>query len=772
MRAVVFRVRSVLSRRLAATLGVTLIVAFVCGVVIAFAAGAKRTSTAPDRYTSDFGGVSEALVTQDDRGKPLTDQVAALPGVESVDSLSFVFGGLGEPGETRFDNALVFIGTYRANGLRLVEGRDADPADEHEFVATRHFADTTHMQIGDEVNLVTMTSEEALAHGFDLSDPHGPRLSIKMVGIADGAAQLDDGTPLIYISRALLAEDIGLSLTLMSVDLRPDVGLSTLRAELDAAPQLAALTVEPGELISTEVRNAVQAQARGLWILTAVAAIAAIAVLGQVLTRQVRPSQEERERLSAIGFTRSQILAEATARAVIPIVIGSLLGAFVAVLVSGQFPFGFVRTLEPTPGMRVEWSVVPAGVALFIVGLTMWTVVALAMSGRRRRAMRPSALVDAIATRSGSVTAGIGVRLAFGRRSRDRGSVRGSVAGVLLSIAGVVAAVTFGASLVRLVHQPFRYGSNFDASVGDSGAESVPDSLIARLDADPDVKSLSLFAVAQARFGDKSIPMLGIRTVRGQGRPTLLEGRLPAGDDEIAFGRLTAADVGAHVGDSIELTGPSRSQVFRVTGLAVVPGVEANDGIGTGSIVTMGGLTRIDEAALVTSAVVNLNISLEQFFGSIPEFANVPPTPAHPPTAIINVWRVRAIPFVLAAVLASLALLTVGHVMVTSIRSRRRDLAILRSLGADRRWITRAVHWQATVLTALPVVIGIPVGIVIGRFVFGAFADSMGAVPDAAVPLVAITVGAAAVLAMANGVAAVVSHRTRLREPALLLQSE
>jgi ABC-type antimicrobial peptide transport system permease subunit len=123
-------------------------------------------------------------------------------------------------------------------------------------------------------------------------------------------------------------------------------------------------------------------------------------------------------------------------------------------------------------------------------------------------------------------------------------------------------------------------------------------------------------------------------------------------------------------------------------------------------------------------------------------------------------------------VLAGLALLTVGHVMVTSMRTRRRDLAILRSLGADRGWIIRAVHWQATVLTALPVVVGIPVGIVLGRLIFGAFADSMGAVRDAAMPLLTIAVGGFAVVIVANGVAAVVSRRTRRRDPALLLQSE
>jgi cell division protein FtsX len=188
--------------------------------------------------------------------------------------------------------------------------------------------------------------------------------------------------------------------------------------------------------------------------------------------------------------------------------------------------------------------------------------------------------------------------------------------------------------------------------------------------------------------------------------------------------------------------------------------------------VTMGGLTRIDSNVLVTVAAMNLRVSLEKFAASIPELADLPPNTAYIPASIKSVSRVRAIPFVLAAVLAALALLTVGHVMLTSMRSRRRDLAILRSLGADRGWITRAVHWQATVLTVLPVIVGIPLGIVIGRLVFVAFADSMGAVNDAAIPMLSIAVGAVAVVALANGVAAMVSQRTRRQEPALLLQSE
>ncbi len=685
--------------------------------------------------------------------------------------MSFLFGGLTDASGKDVDSALEFVGSFRPGGVRLVDGRATDPGNEHEFVATRNFVKRTRMKLGDEVNLVTLTPEQSL-NGYNISEPEGPHLSIKMVGIVDGASQLDDDTPLIFISPALLAENIGLSETLMNVDLRPGVDLATLRAELDAVPALAALSLDQGTLISKPVRNAVQAQARGLWILAAVAAIAAIAVLGQVMTRQVRPTQEERERLSAIGFTRSQIIADAAARAAVPITIGSLLGAAAAVSVSDQFPFGFVRVLEPRPGIRLDWSVVVGGAAIFIAALSAWTIAALAVNSRSHRVVRPSSFVEALATRSGSATAGTGVRLAFSKRARERGSVRGSVVGVLLSVAGVVAAITFGASLDRLVTQPSRYGSNYDASVGDNGAETLPDGMVARLDANPDVTSLTLFAGSQARVGDKTIPILGLESVRGNGQPTMLEGRLPSSDDEIALGRLTARDIDAHIGDAVELAGATQTKDFRVTGLAVVPGLGANDGLGAGGIVTMSGLTRIDSKALITSAAVNLRVSLQKFFSSIPEFADLPPNPAYKPASIANVSRVRAIPFVLAAVLAVLALLTVGHVMLTSLRSRRRDLAILRSLGADHSWITRAVQWQATVLTALPVMIGVPLGIVVGRLIFVGFADSMGAVDDAAIPALTIGVGAVAVVAVANGLAALVSRQTRRREPAVLLQGE
>ena len=156
--------------------------------------------------------------------------------------------------------------------------------------------------------------------------------------------------------------DIGVADTLMAVDLRPGVDLTIAARPTRHAAGNESLSLEPGVLISDPVRNAVSAQARGLWILAAVAAIAAIAVLGQVITRQVRPAQGERERLSAIGFTQAQVLADSVCRAIIPITIGSLArrraGESRRLATSRSDSYG---CWSPIPGSSVDWIVLLGG---------------------------------------------------------------------------------------------------------------------------------------------------------------------------------------------------------------------------------------------------------------------------------------------------------------------------------------------------------------------------------------------------------------------------
>jgi ABC-type nitrate/sulfonate/bicarbonate transport system permease component len=74
------------------------------------------------------------------------------------------------------------------------------------------------------------------------------------------------------------------------------------------------------------------------------------------------------------------------------------------------------------------------------------------------------------------------------------------------------------------------------------------------------------------------------------------------------------------------------------------------------------------------------------------------------------------------------------------------------------------VLWQATTVALVGIVIGVPLGIVVGRAVWNAFATNLGAVPVAAVPALAIAVLAIAVFVVANALAvipAVTSARKR-----------
>ena len=180
--------------------------------------------------------------------------------------------------------------------------------------------------------------------------------------------------------------------------------------------------------------------------------------------------------------------------------------------------------------------------------------------------------------------------------------MRASLVGVLLTVCGLVAAVTFGFSLDRLIDEPFRYGVNYDYSLGDNGGEEIAPELTAVLDTDPNVTSLVYYAQTFTRSGGVSLPTLGMRSTKGDGRPVLVSGRMIAGDDEIVLGRVTADDLDPRIGDDVQLTGLTGTQTYRVVGIVVVPGFGSNEGVGEGGVVTFDGLLAVDEEARLTTS--------------------------------------------------------------------------------------------------------------------------------------------------------------------------
>src|SRR5262249_34427562 len=95
-----------------------------------------------------------------------------------------------------------------------------------------------------------------------------------------------------------------------------------------------------------------------------------------------------------------------------------------------------------------------------------------------------------------------------------------------------------------------------------------------------------------------------------------------------------------------------------------------------------------------------------------------------PPSDIENYTGVRDTPVVLGAVLALLAVGTLAHVLATGVRRRRRDLALLKTLGLVRSQLLRVVSWQATALAAAALLAGLPLGLLAGRWAWLVFADS------------------------------------------------
>jgi len=78
--------------------------------------------------------------------------------------------------------------------------------------------------------------------------------------------------------------------------------------------------------------------------------------------------------------------------------------------------------------------------------------------------------------------------------------------------------------------------------------------------------------------------------------------------------------------------------------------------------------------------------------------------------------------------LASFGAATLVHFLVVSVSRRRREMGLLKVLGFVRHQVVSAVDWQATILALVGIVIGVPLGVVVGREAWKAFASNLGVV--------------------------------------------
>src|SRR6266496_5444955 len=145
---------------------------------------------------------------------------------------------------------------------------------------------------------------------------------------------------------------------------------------------------------------------------------------------------------------------------------------------------------------------------------------------------------------------------------------------------------------------------------------------------------------------------------------------------------------------------------------------------------------------------------------------------AERPANVVSLASIAGLPVLLSGLLAVMAAGTLAHMLASSTRRRRRDLAILKTLGFTRRQVRHAIAWQATTIAAIALLIGLPTGIAGGRWAWRVFATQLGVLPEPAVPLTTIVIAIPAALALANLIAAAPARAAAHTPSATVLRTE
>ena len=104
--------------------------------------------------------------------------------------------------------------------------------------------------------------------------------------------------------------------------------------------------------------------------------------------------------------------------------------------------------------------------------------------------------------------------------------------------------------------------------------------------------------------------------------------------------------------------------------------------------------------------------------------------PVQYPAEIENYRSIGSTPVLLAAGLAVGTVVARGLTLTASVRRRRRDLVLLKSIGFTQRQLMSCVGVQSTVAVLIGILVGTPLGILLGKRLWILFAhDILGRTP-------------------------------------------
>jgi ABC-type lipoprotein release transport system permease subunit len=742
--------RSELRRRRRSDVLLALLIGLTGAVVLTAAAGARRTDTAFERFLS-WSRAADVQV-QSDTEAGIDDEVRTAflehPDVEIAVPLYFTFGF---NDDSEFDLTVV-SGPDPAllrdiDRPRVLEGRRPDPQAADEVLLSPFLQEDLGAEVGDRIELQTFSADTDFEDQSTPPQP-GPVADVEVVGIAtlpydaaDSSFGFVLGTPAFFERYARNAAGFGPSL---DIRVRDGVDATAVVDEVLDPYSREELFVSPSGDLEATVDDATQALVIGLWAFTGVAALAVIVSGAQAIRRRLSTADADQPALRAVGLGRSQRTLAAAMSVAPAILVGALVAAVLSIPVSATMPIGAPGRAEPEPGMRLDPVVLIGGTAL-LVGVLLASAV---WAGVRQTSVR---LAD-VEPRSGRAARTTPVQLLRGAlpppesvgvtMALDPGSRRGRIpvwsafVGAALGAAGVVAVLTFGAALDVLVEDPARSGWNWTLRIDPPADADLEE--VASL---PDVESVGRLFQRYVVVEGEQVPGNAVSSVKGVPSFTVVSGRAPVADEEVAVGPELAESLAVGIGDRVEMVGPDGDPVSKVVvGEAVFPTFDEDVAFNTGVALTVPALEVLahsdgDATAIVTFADgISDAEAAEQVRSVSPDAVSVYSYPVLP-TDVANLDDVRPLPRALAIFLGFLALAAIGHAIATTVLRRRRELGTVRSLGFIAGDVRRIVTAQSATMAAIGLIVGVPLGVVIGRTVWRAVAEGLGVVSTPVVPV-------------------------------------
>jgi hypothetical protein len=383
--------------------------------------------------------------------------------------------------------------------------------------------------------------------------------------------------------------------------------------------------------------------------------------------------------------------------------------------------------------------------------------------------------------------------------------VLATLVGSVVAVMAVAMAVVFGASLTGLADHPARYGWNWTLLMDTQGGYGswAPSQMDRLVSGQRGVTGWSTFAFTQIPIDGQTVPVLGLTRHLGSVEPPTTSGHPIAGPGQIELGVATLRQLGKRVGDAVTVGSGRAGRTLTIVGTVTLPSI----GLTIADHVSLGRGAMLADSTLLELQGLSPSLSVQEEASSpvaVPAFpsavaidmapgvsskalvarisdANPGGTPGGTyrlprsriqGAAIVDAARMGRQPLILAVAVAAGAVLSLALALLASVRRRRRELALLKTLGLTRRQVMAAVAWQASVILVVAGLAGVPLGVAAGHWAWAAFATSLGAVPVTVVPVPALLAGFGVLLAAGNLLAAGPGAVAARTPPAAVLRAE